>query len=102
MNPIESRKQLLIAESELNRVQLMEEWHAMTEGVHTFGTRVKSVSALASAAALLVTGVSAFRRSKAMPSNGKPALFQTLLKGAQLAGSIWLAFRSRRRDQKDK
>ena len=29
LNPLESRKQLLIAESELNRAQLVQEWQAM-------------------------------------------------------------------------
>ena len=29
LNPLESRKQLLIAESELNRAQLVQEWQTM-------------------------------------------------------------------------
>ncbi|MBI3852253.1 MAG: hypothetical protein HY298_18505 [Verrucomicrobia bacterium] len=92
----------MVAESEINRLQLAEEWQAMTEGVRSLGARVKSVSSLASVAALLVAGASVFRRSKSMPAEVKPSRFHTLLKGAQLAGSIWLAFRSRGRDQKDK
>ena len=102
VNPLESRKRLLVAESEINRVQLLEEWHATIDGFRSLAGRVKSFSSLASAAALLVVGVSAFRRSKAMPAEVKPSRFHRLLKGAQLAGSIWLAFRSRGRDQKDR
>jgi hypothetical protein len=102
MNPLESRKRLLIAESEINRVQLMEEWQAMIEGVRTFGARVKSVSSLASAAALLVAGVSAFRRGKSGSGDAKPSRLQTILKGAGLISTLWLAFRSRGRHQKDK
>jgi len=97
MNPLESRKQLLIAESEINRAQLMAEWQAMTDMARAFGARVKSVSSLASAAALLVAGVSAFRRNRARPADVKSSWFHTLLKGAQWAGSIWLAFRARPR-----
>ena len=52
--------------NEVDRVQLVEEWQAMTEGVRTFGARVKSVSSLASAAALFVSGVSAFRFRRAL------------------------------------
>jgi len=35
---LESRKQLLIAESELNRAQLSEEWQTMTHGVRDLTT----------------------------------------------------------------
>ena len=33
MNPLASRKQLLIAESELNRAQLVQDWQAVADGV---------------------------------------------------------------------
>src|SRR6185503_293064 len=94
---LESRKQLLIAESELNRSYLIEEWQAMGLGVRALGARVKSVSSLASAAALLAAGVSAFRRGRVSPNGPKSSWLQTALKGAQVAGSIWLAIRSRPR-----
>jgi negative regulator of sigma E activity len=98
MNPLESRKQLLIAESELNRVKMIQEWQAMAEGVRTFGARVKSVGSIASATALLVAGVAAFRRGKSVDAAAeKPSWFKTALKGAQLASSVWLALRARRR-----
>jgi hypothetical protein len=42
MNPLESRKRLLIAESELNRTQLVQEWVALAAGVRTLTGRVKS------------------------------------------------------------
>ena len=95
LNPLEMRKRLLIAESEINRVQLQEEWQAITDGIRGLTDRAKSVGALASAAALLVAGVSAFRRGKSADAASKPSWFQTALKGAQLVGSLWLAFRAR-------
>jgi len=97
LTPLESRKQLLIAESELNRAQLIKEWHAMTDEVRTFGAKVKSVSIFASTAALLVAGLTAFRRGKSADANAKPSWLHTLSKGAKLAGSLWLAFRARPR-----
>jgi len=102
VTPLESRKQLLIAESELNREQLIEEWQAMGLGVRALGARVKSVSSLASAAALLAAGVSVFRRGRALPNGAKSSWLQTALKGAQVAGSIWLAIHGRGRDRKGK
>jgi hypothetical protein len=102
MNSLQLRKDLLIAESELNRAQLIEEWQALTAGVHTLTARVKSMSALASAAALLMAGVSAFRRERASANGAKPSWIRTALKGAKVAGSIWLAFRAPAREQKDR
>jgi hypothetical protein len=97
MNPLESRKQLLIAESELNRAQLSEEWQTMTHGLRDLAHQSKTIGAWASAGALLVAALAAFRHRKAMPAEEKPSWFQTVLKGAQLANSIWLAFRPRPR-----
>ena len=97
LNPLESRKQLLIAESEINRAQLLEEWRAMTDGVRSLVDRAKSVGSLASAAALLVAGVAAFRRDKSTSTEPKHSWLKTGLKVAQTVGSIWLAFRARPR-----
>ena len=71
VNPLEMRRQLLVAKSELSRAQLPQELQTMAEGVRGLAHRAKSISSLASAAAWLVAGVSAFRRSKAMPGGVK-------------------------------
>jgi len=97
VNPLESRKRLLIAESELNRTQLVQEWVALTAGVRTLTGRVKTFGSIASAAALLVAGFTAFRQGRRADAGVKPSWFQMVLKGAQAAGSIWLAFRARSR-----
>jgi hypothetical protein len=95
MNPLESRKQLLIAESELNRAQLVQEWQTMADGVRSVADRARTISSLASAAALLIAGLASFRRTKSAPVDGKPSWWQTLLKGAPLAGLLWSEFRPR-------
>ena len=102
MNPLESRKQLLIAESELNRAQLVGDLAALTGGVRTLAGRAKSFGSIASSAAVLVAGLAAFRRGKSVQAEAKPSRWQTILKGAGLISTLWLAFRSQRRDQKDK
>jgi len=95
MNPLESRKQLLIAESELNRAQLMGDIAAMTEDVRMLTDRAKSFGSIASSAAMLVGGLAALRRGRSAPADEKPLWWQTILKGAQLAGSIWSRYRMR-------
>jgi hypothetical protein len=93
MNPLESRKQLLIAESELNRAQLIQEWQTMADGVRSVADRARTISSLASAAVSLIAGLVSFRRTRSAPAGEKPSWWQTLLKGAQLAGLLWSEFR---------
>ncbi|TAL05176.1 MAG: hypothetical protein EPO07_03965 [Verrucomicrobia bacterium] len=102
MKPLESRKQLLIAESELNRAQLVGDMTALTAGVRTLTDRARSFGSIASAAALLVAGLAAFRRGKSVEADPKPSWAQTVLKGAGLVSTLWMAFRAPRRDQKEK
>ena len=102
MNPLESRKQLLIAESEINRAQLVGDMAAVAAGVRTLTNRAKSFGSIASTAAVLVAGLAAFRRGKPVDAGAKPSWLQNILKGAGMVSTLWLAFRSRGRDQKDK
>ena len=95
MNSLKTRKQLLIAESELNRAQLVQEWQTMADGVRSVTDRAKSFGSIASIAAVLVAGLAAIRRSKFSRPGEKPAWWQTLLKGWRLAGSLWSEFRPR-------
>ena len=98
VSPLEMRKDLLIAESELNRAQLMEEWEAATEWHRTLRTGARTVGSVAAAAALLVSGVRAFRRK---PGAGVSWL-QPAIQGAGLIASLFEKFRSRGGGQQDK
>jgi hypothetical protein len=91
MNPLQSRKQLLIAESELNRAQLVQEWQTMADGVRSVADRARTISSIASTAASLIAG----RRTRFAPGDERPSWWRTLLKGAPLAGLLWSKFRPR-------
>ena len=54
VTPLELRTELLIAESELNRAQLIDDWEAATEWHRTLSAGARTVGSVASAAALLV------------------------------------------------
>ena len=95
LSPLESQKQLLIAESELNRAQLSEEWHAITHEVCDIAHRAKTIAAWVSSAALLAAGVTALRRGSPAPNATKPSWLQTIMKGARVASTIWFVFRAR-------
>jgi hypothetical protein len=97
VTPLELRKQLLIAESELNRAQLVQEWQAVADGVRSAADRARTLGSVASAAATLVASLASFQRKKSAPAAGKPSWLQTLLKGAGLISTVWQAFRSQGR-----
>lgn len=102
VSPLGLRKQLLIAESELNRAQLSEEWQTMGRGVCDLAHQAKIMAAWASSAALLVAGVTVWRRDLPAPGAAKSSWFQKILNAARVASTIWLAFRAHREKEEHK
>jgi hypothetical protein len=101
VNPLESRKRLLLAESELNRAQLVEDLGALKSDVNALVDHVKSFKSIASSAAVLVSGLAAFQREKPANGDGKSHWPRRLIKGAGLIFKLWRAFRPKRRDPKE-
>jgi hypothetical protein len=100
MNPLASRKKLLIAESELNRAQFVRDLQAVSDEVHSLANQAKTISSLASAAATLIAGLASFRRKKeSAPAAEKSSWLQTIVKGAGLVSTIWTAFRPQHRNR---
>jgi hypothetical protein len=99
MNPLKSRKQLLLAESELNRALLAGDMATLRGDVRALTRRAKSFSSIASSTAALLAGLAAFRRGKPAKPGAKPSWFQLLLNGAGLVSTIWLALRPPGRDR---
>ena len=64
MSPLDSRKKLLIAESELNRAQLVQELQTISGEVHGLASQAQTITAFASAAVKLMVGLVSFRRKK--------------------------------------
>jgi len=96
------RKDLLIAESELNRAQLMEEWEAATEWHRTLSAGARTIGSVASAVALLVSGVRAFRRKRDPKDGSGVSWLQPLIKGAGLISSLCETYRSRAGGKKNR
>lgn len=59
MNALQLRKQLLIAESELNRIQFRAASAAVHSGLHTITHGATTVGAMAASAAILATDLAA-------------------------------------------
>ena len=102
LSPLKMRKDLLIAESELNRAQLIEQWDAATEWHRRLSMGARTVGSMASAAALLVSGVRAFRRKRDAQNGTESSWSQPIIKGVGLISSLWEALRSRGCDQQKK
>jgi len=101
LTPLESRKQILIAESELNRAQLGEDVAALKTEVGALTEHAKSFGALASSAAILLAGVAAIRQARSVFAVAKPSWRQTIVKGAGLVSTMWLALRAAAQKPKD-
>ena len=102
MNPLESRKQLLVAESELNRAQLVQEWQIMrVKSARSHTRREPSVPSLPPPRRWLpACCLSGAKRSA--PAAEKPPWWQTILKGAGLVSTLWQSFRPPGRNSPDK
>ena len=98
MNALEQRKRLLVAESELNRAQLVGDLDAVTAGVCSFSRRAKSFTSIASSATSLVMGIAALRSGKSAETVEAPTWLKSVIKGAGLISTVWTAFRSQRSD----
>ena len=98
LNPLESRKRLLLAESDLNRAQMVREWQRLTDESHAFAHHARTVGSIISATALLVAGIKSFGCKKAAPPAGKPSWLQSILKGAGLMATLWPLIRPAARD----
>jgi hypothetical protein len=100
LNPLESRKQLLVAKSELNRAQMMADMAGLSADIRALGDRARFFDSIASSAAVLMSGLAAFRRGQPADADAKPSWLRTALKGAGLVSNLWLALRPKGRNRK--
>ena len=94
------RKQLLVTEAEVHREQLRRELEIIQKGVRDLAVQAKSISSIASVAALLIGGLSAFRRTRRQRfdrNGGHSSMFSKVFDGARLASTVWCALRSHTR-----
>ena len=92
VSPLESRKRLLIAESELNRARLRQEWQTLAAEAGSLADRARSFANLGSAIIAVVGGFAAFRARKPAPAAAKSSWLQKIASGARLVCSLGAAF----------
>jgi type II secretory pathway component PulF len=98
MTPLETKKQLLLTESELNRAQLIEDLAGMQDEIHRVADQVRPLVSLFSSATTLATTFTALRRTWTAQEdrrNGKRSWISSVLHSVQSGAALWQAFRSR-------
>ena len=101
LTPLQSRKRLLLAESELNRAGLAGDMAGLAAEVRAVSARAKTIGLIASSAPAILAGLAAFRRKKPACANRKTSWLSSILKGAGLISSLWVAFRPKARGQEE-
>jgi len=98
LTSLETRKQLLLVESELNRAQLLNELREFKNEIHHLKHQVWEMGSIAASAAKLATTFSSIGQAFSHRNEDeKPSWISTLLKGAKAGTSLWLLLRSCRR-----
>jgi hypothetical protein len=97
MTSLTVRKQLLLAESEINREQLVRDCRTLTDEVRELRERLHTVcSAVTSAASVGMAGVKVIGEVRGACSREKGSWLSALLTGMRAGTSLWKSFRSRR------
>ena len=91
---LNSRKQLLVAESELNRLEMLNEIRAIKADLAHLKQQMQAAGSLATSAAKVAVAVSAFRRiffhrPKETEEPKRSSWISTLMRGVQMGTSLW-------------
>ena len=94
LTPLQSRKQLLVAESELNRAQFKQDWEAARHELAVLAGHARTISSYAAIGAALLGGLAVWRSIKSAPSAApKVSWLDRLHKGVALVSTLWAAIR---------
>lgn len=103
LRSLESRKRSLLAESEVNRIELAREWGDLRVEAQRVKRHLRAVSSIASSAALLATVASVFLRRHETPKadgHEKAPWLAAALNGARVGASLFMRARSFMRERR--
>jgi len=104
LSPLQTRKKLLVAESEINRSELVREAGKVKNEISHLKKQLRTFGSIASSAALAATAFSLFRKHKAAAEDrnggGKVASWiSTALAGARIGTSLFQKIKSMLRER---
>lgn len=96
LTPLETRRQMLLKESELNRIQFLHEWNELNGEFRRLTGPVRAAGAFISVAAGTGAAISILRRicRRQSGAGGEKSWISSLLTGAKAGISLWTLFRS--------
>jgi hypothetical protein len=96
LTALETRKQLLLVESELNRANLLNEVREFQNEFRRLKAQVNAIGSMISSAARLATTFSSIGNAFTHHEDKKKSSswVSTLLKGARTGASLWLTLKS--------
>ena len=97
MNPLETRKRLLLAESDLLRVQLAEDVGMLLAAWRRAGIPTRSIGGASPMLDLISACLGAFGRLRDSGGRGPVSRLGRLLRGAGLLSTLWLGWLRARR-----
>lgn len=97
LKALESRKQFLIAESDLIRAEMLQDWQTMADDAQALARKAEIIGSWVSLAASLVGKLAFFRCKKPATAAERPSWLQIISNGGQLVGTLWSVFRSQHR-----
>jgi hypothetical protein len=104
LRALESRKQALLAESEVNRIELLKDFGALKTEVHHVKKQLRAAGSIASSAAILAAAAAVLRRRKPetakTDNHSKGSWVSAALNGAQVGASLFLKLKSLMRQRR--
>jgi hypothetical protein len=98
LRTLESRKQALLAESEVNRIELLKDFDALKTEANRIKKQLRAAGSIASSAAILTAVAAMMRRrqpeSPKPDNHAKPSWVNAALNGAQVGASLFFKLRS--------
>jgi hypothetical protein len=101
LKTLESRKRALLAESDVNRIELLKDFDAIKREVHRVKRQLRAAGSIASSAAILTTVAALFRRrqperehSETGNHQPKTSWVAAAINGAQAGASLFFKVRS--------
>ena len=95
VSPLQARKRLLIAESELNRSDMSREWQTVQQGAHELAKRARTLGAWAALGSSLLASWGAYRQGNSLRPSPKRSWLDTALQTARITQEIWALCRTR-------
>ncbi len=97
INSLATRKQLLIAESNLNRVRLIQDLKTISSGCNDIARHARSWKGVSDCAISLMTAFDGYHPRKESRHHTHSSWGETLTSGVRLVTALWQQFHSRKR-----